>query len=112
MIVKLFARYLFSLRNSCRSCVIELWAPSDGSRTWSAFCPSAGGGCLEHVDIYFLYCEFFIVQLQTAMASLSVRVWTMSWDSQKTCWDIVYFTSLDTLTKPQWEAAVRGWGLA
>ena len=46
------------------------------------------------------------------MASLSVRVWTMSWDSQKTRWDFVYFTSLDTLAKPQWEAAVWGWVLA
>ena len=46
------------------------------------------------------------------MVSLSARVWTMSWDSQKTRWDFVYFTSLDTLTKPQWEAAVQGWGLA
>ena len=24
----------------------------------------------------------------------------------------MYFIALDTLTKPQWEAAVRGWGLA
>ena len=46
------------------------------------------------------------------MASLDVKVWTMSWDSQKTRWDFVYFIALDTLTKPQWGAAVRGWGLA
>ena len=44
------------------------------------------------------------------MASLDVKVWTMSWDSQKTRWDFVYFIALDALTKPQWEAAVRGLG--
>ena len=44
------------------------------------------------------------------MASLDVKVWTMSWDSQKTRRDFEYFIALDTLTKPQWEAAVRGWG--
>ena len=36
----------------------------------------------------------------------------MSWDNQKTRWDFVYFTALDTLTKPQWEAAMLGRGLA
>ena len=46
------------------------------------------------------------------MATLDVTVWTMSWDRQKTRWDFVYFIALDTLTKPQWEAAVWDWGLA
>ena len=46
------------------------------------------------------------------MATLDVTVWTMSWDNQKAWWDFMYFIALDTLTKPQWEAAVRGWGLA
>ena len=46
------------------------------------------------------------------MATLDVTVWTMYWDTQKAQWNFVYFISLDTLTKTQWEAAVRGWGLA
>ena len=46
------------------------------------------------------------------MAPLNVTVWTMSWDSQKGQWDFFYFFSLDTLARPQWEAIVRGWGLA
>ena len=46
------------------------------------------------------------------MAPLNVTVWTMSWDSQKGRWDFSYFFSLDTLSRPQWEAVVRGWGLA
>ena len=46
------------------------------------------------------------------MAPLNVTVWTMSWDSQKGQWDFSYFFSLDTLARPQWEAVVRGWGLA
>ena len=46
------------------------------------------------------------------MAPLYVTVWTMSWDSQKGRWDFSYFFSLDTLSGPQWEAVVRGWGLA
>ena len=46
------------------------------------------------------------------MATLDVTVWTMSWDNQKAQSDFMYFIALDTLTKPQWEAAVRGWGQA
>ena len=46
------------------------------------------------------------------MAPLNVTVWTMSWDSQKGQRDFPYFFSLDTLSRLQWEAVVRGWGLA
>ena len=46
------------------------------------------------------------------MAILNVNAWTMSWDSQESRWNFEYFTLLDTLTKPQWEAAMKGWGLA
>ena len=46
------------------------------------------------------------------MAPLNVTVWTMSWDPQKAQWDFLYFFCLSTLSRPQWETVVRGWGLA
>ena len=46
------------------------------------------------------------------MAPPSITVWTMSWDSQKGQWDFAYFFLLDTLSGPQCEAVMWGWGLA
>ena len=46
------------------------------------------------------------------MTPLNVTVWTMSWDTQKARWDFLYFFDMDTLSRPQWETVMRGWGLA
>ena len=51
--------------------------------------PSAGGGCPRACEIvcYKFFCNCTIE-------------------------DYLYFFTLDTLSRPQWETAVRGWGLA
>ena len=82
VIVKLFVYYFSSLHNSCRSCrscAIELGASSDGSRTWSVSRPSAGGGCLEHVDIYFLYFLYFCCASLWAISKVAKSCFHVGW---------------------------------